>query len=994
MTAAVPPTAEMWHRRFAHLGATLLERTAGAVDGMHLNKAQVAALREADCPPCTGGKMVRAPFHARDITTTEPLQLIHTDAAGPMEIRSAGGAVFMVSVIDDYSRYKALVPLQTKGEAKDVVMTVVNRWEVQTKRRVQVVRSDGGKEYTGKDWPRWVAEKGLQHQTTTRYTPQSNGVAERYNRVVVERMMAALLDSGLDRQYWAEAAVTVNYLGNRVVGRTQSVTPYELFHGVRPNVAHLRPFGCRAWVHVPSALRGKLSPRAVEGIFVGYGVDQKGYRILVDGKVETSRDVRFAESADALLPSSRTRPAVPRVPTDPDYVHFPDELNAVGDNAGAATATHMGLAHTHPTGDSTAPPAAASIGAAVAAARVLTSSARANATASPASDDGDVGGEDTSGSEGDDSAAEDGDVATAAPTALRPCPSSGDNSAPRVFASRSSVRLLRAHPPQRGHASTAVVTAATAGTRLGAIGWALATKGGRAADKMRIHQARRAPDWAAFDAAVKAEVDALWRNGTWYLTDLPPGKAVTDTEMLCERKRGPDGQVVRWKGRYVGRGDKQTYLLDYDEVWAPVARYATLRTLLAHCAAEGMTILQLDIETAFLNGEVEEEIYVRKPKGYERGDTTKVCRLVKALYGLKQAARAWHKKLDAVLASAGFTPCDADPCLYKGARNDVVVFILIFVDDLLVAAATKAAAESAKAAITAVFKAREMGEPSFFLGLHIVRDTGKGTLQVGQHQYVTTLLERFGLDKANPVRLPMGVSARLTKDGSPLMGALIKTYQELVGSLLYLATGTRPDISFAVGQLTRHVAAPTMEHLAAAKTVLRYLKGTASLGLTYGSAAAMIGYSDADYAGDLDTRRSTTGYVFTFNGAAVSWTSKRQPSVAHSTTESEYIAAATAAKEAVWLSRLITDLTGTEAPMRMRCDNQSALAIMHNPVSSPKTKHIDIAYHFVREKVADKQLLPEHVPTGEMAADILTKPLPVPAYTTCRTAMELVAYTL
>jgi len=197
---------------------------------------------------------------------------------------------------------------------------------------------------------------------------------------------------------------------------------------------------------------------------------------------------------------------------------------------------------------------------------VLTSSARANATASTDSDDGDVGGEETSGPEDADSAAEEGDVATAAPTTSRPFPSSGNNSATRVFSSRSSVRLPRAHPPQRGHASTAAATAATAGTRLGAIGRALAAKGGCAADKMSIHQARRAPDWTVFDAAVKAEVDALWRNGTWYLTDLPPGKAVTDTEMLCERKRGPDGKVVRWKGRYVDRGDNQTYLLDYGEV--------------------------------------------------------------------------------------------------------------------------------------------------------------------------------------------------------------------------------------------------------------------------------------------------------------------------------------------------------------------------------------------------------------------------------------------
>jgi len=440
-----------------------------------------------------------------------------------------------------------------------VVIAVVNRWEAQTGKRLKVVRSDRGKEYTGRDWPRWLAEKGVQHQPTTRYTLQSNGVAERYNRVVVELMMAALLDSRLDRKYWAKAAVTVKYLGNRVVGRQQSVTPYELFHGVRPNVAHLRPFGCRAWVHVPTALRGKLSPRAVEGIFFGYGIDQRGSRILVDGEVETSRDVRFSESADTSLPSPRTRSAVLRVPTDSAYVHVPAELDAVGGHDVATPEAPMRMGHANPTGGSTAPALDASIDAAIAAARVLASSARANATASDDLDGSDVGCEGTSGSEDADSAPEDGDVVAAAPTDSRPCPPPRADAATEAFTSRSPVRLLRAHPPQRGHASTA---AATAGTHLGAIGWALATKGGRATDKMRIHQARRAPVWAAFEVAVKAEVDALWQNGTWYLTDLPPGKTVTDTEMLCEHKRGPDGKVVRWKGRYVGHGDKQTYLLD------------------------------------------------------------------------------------------------------------------------------------------------------------------------------------------------------------------------------------------------------------------------------------------------------------------------------------------------------------------------------------------------------------------------------------------------
>jgi len=434
--------------------------------------------------------------------------------------------------------------------------------------------------------------------------------------------------------------------------------------------------------------------------------------------------------------------------------------------------------------------------------------------------------------------------------------------------------------------------------------------------------------------------------------------------------------------------------VDYTDVFAPVARYATLRALLAHCAASGLILYQLDVETAFLNGEVDEEIYIRQPRGYERGDKGKVCRLENALYGLKQAARAWHKKLDTMLGEAGFTACASDPCLYKGERDGVTVCILVYVDDLLVAGATNAAAMSAKAAITTAFKAREMGEPTFFLGFHVERDTERGTLRLGQRQYVHTILERFGLADANPVQLPMGAGDRLTKDGEPLTAELQQTYQELVGALLYVATGTRPDIAYAVGQLSRYVAAPTGQHLAAAKRVLRYLKGTAMSALTYGGDKGITGYSDADYAGDVPTRRSTTGYIFTMHGAAVSWTSKRQGSVALSTTEAEYVAGATAAREAVWVRRLLKDLTGTEETLDMRIDNQSALALMRNDTSSQRTKHIDVAFHWVREKVVDKVLVPTYIPTGEMVADMLTKALPIAAFTACREAAGLSDLTL
>eukprot|EP00170_Pyropia_yezoensis_P005414 contig_22006_g5428 len=432
MIAASRTKEETWHRRFAHLGATTMASTAAAVKGMDITPGGMAELRQKTCGPCIEGKMTRAPFPSSESRTTAPLQFLHTEVCGPMRVVSSGGNAYFVTIIDNETKYKAFTPIRTKGKAKQAVIATVNRWETLTGLNVKVIRSDNGKEYEGTDFERWLSDKGIQHQTSVPYTPQQNGVAERYNRVITERTMALQADSGLPPKWWAEAGATVSYLANRVPQRNQHLTPYELLHGVKPDVGHICIFGCAEWVYTPHDIRTKLQPRAERGILLGYAENQKGYRVLVKNKVEVSRDVRFDK-----------------------------------------------------------------------------------------------------------------------------------------------------------------------------------TVSGRSPDKMRIDQARHEPDWRDIDKAVKTEVDAPWAQGTWKLTDLPHGKRITDTETLCERKRGPIGEVTRHMGRYVVRGDKQIFLLDYIDVWAPLARYATLRTLLAFCAGTGLVIALLDIETAFLNGHIEEEIYVR-----------------------------------------------------------------------------------------------------------------------------------------------------------------------------------------------------------------------------------------------------------------------------------------------------------------------------------------------------------------------------------------------
>jgi len=246
---------------------------------------------------------------------------------------------------------------------------------------------------------------------------------------------------------------------------------------------------------------------------------------------------------------------------------------------------------------------------------------------------------------------------------------------------------------------------------------------------------------------------------------------------------------------------------------------------------------------------------------------------------------------------------------------------------------------------------------------------------VHQRQYSSSVLTRFGLEEANPVQLLMGAGAHLSKVGRFLSADLTKRYQELVGSLLYQSTSTRPDIAFAVGRLTQFVAAPTEEHLTAGKVVLRYLKGNVELGLWFSGAGELTGFCDADFAADRDNRRSTSAIIFLYGGAAVTWGSNLQPSVAASTTEAEHNAAAGAAKESVWLRRLRAFVTEEAGSVALWCDSQSALAIMHNPVLSAQTKHIDVCHHLVWERVVDGTLVVQYVRTAEQTADILTKPL-------------------
>ena len=500
-------------------------------------------------------------------------------------------------------------------------------------------------------------------------------------------------------------------------------------------------------------------------------------------------------------------------------------------------------------------------------------------------------------------------------------------------------------------------------------------------------EAMDGPDADLWRTAMDEEINALAANNTWELASPPPGVKVIPTKWVYKIKTDAFGNIERYKARLVVKGYRQIEGIDYDEVFAPVSKYATLRAVLAVAAARDYEIHQVDIKNAFVQGDLKEEVWIGQPEGYTTNPGL-ACRLIKALYGLKQAPRTWHNRLHEELIAMGFTSSEADASLY--AHQTEEAFITVYVDDILVIAKGTALAISIKERLKKAFNARDLGEANYYLGMSITRDRMEKSIKITHEKMINDLASRFNLAECKPREIPMSLATRLTKgEGDPL-DINVYPYSSLVGALLYLSVTTRPDIAFAVGALSRFMSCPTTVHWGVAKGVLRYLVDKAALGITFrGSGTTLVGLCDSDYAADPDTRRSTTGYVFTLNGGAITWSSKRQPTIAASTTEAEYMAAAAAVKEALWLRKVMTTLNVETGVINLYSDNQGAIKLLRNPISSMRSKHIDVMHHFARERVVRGEVAFHFVPTDKNIADALTKPLAASKSAVCRIGMGM-----
>ncbi|GJR67851.1 retrovirus-related pol polyprotein from transposon TNT 1-94 [Tanacetum coccineum] len=915
---------------------------------------------------------------------------------------SINGKKYVLVIVDDYTRFGWVRFLRTKDETPQVIEKFIVKTQRALNATVRFVRTDNGTEFVNKTLDGWFESVGISHETSVPRSPQQNGVVERRNRTLMEAARTMLIFAKAPLFLWAEAVATACYTLNRSLVHTlHGKTYYELLKGKKPNLQYFRVFGSLCYPTNDYDDVGKLKAKADIGIFVGYAPTKKAYRIYNKRtrKIQETVHVAFDELTEGLtsvqtssglapqqmtsvpnsteleltaLQSGRSRSALvkdpepPSVPPtkkqvddlfqwfdDDEVVPIPPVVPITPVNVPAAPAPENANGSPSTTVISEGAPA-------------VTESLLPHQIPLPDTSDSDV---ETLFDHVDSNVF---DTYTAPETDSEASSSNSvnidvtpNNQLPHVQ------KWTQAHPLENiiGDKDRPVSTRKQLETDAM---WCFFNEFLTHVEPKTYKQALEHSCWIE---AMQEEIHEFERLDVWILVPCPDNILIIPLKWIFKIKLDEYGDVLKNKARLVAKGYRQEAGIDFEESFAPVARLEAIRLFIAHAASMNMVIFQMDVKTAFLNGELNEVVYVSQPEGFvDPEHPSHVYRLKKALYGLKQAPRAWYDKLSAFLIKSGFTKGVVDPTLFTRKAGKHLLLVQIYVDDIIFASTNPKACKLFAFEMNSTFKMSMMGQMSFFLGLQVSQNP-RGIF-INQSKYAQEILKKFGFDSCTPIDTPMAERPNLDEDKG---GKLIDPtrFRGMVGSLMYLSA-SRPDIVFAVCMCARYQAKPTEMHLTAIKRIFRYLKGTIHMGLWYpkDSGFELKAFADADYAGCHDTRRSTSGSAQFLGHRLVSWSSKKQKSTAISTTEAEYIALSGCCAQILWMRSQLRDYGFVFNKIPMYCDNQSAIALCCNSVQHSRSKHIDIRHHFIKEQVERKVVELYFVETKYQLADIFTKALP------------------
>nr|BDI54541.1 retrotransposon protein, putative, Ty1-copia subclass [Triticum aestivum] len=500
-------------------------------------------------------------------------------------------------------------------------------------------------------------------------------------------------------------------------------------------------------------------------------------------------------------------------------------------------------------------------------------------------------------------------------------------------------------------------------------------------------EAMAGPDSNKLLEAMQSEIESMYENKVWTLTDLPDERRAIENKWIFKKKTDADGNVTIYKARLVAKGYRQVQGIDYDEIFSPVTKLKSVRIMLAIAAYYDYEIWQMDVKTAFLNGYLKEELYMMQPKGFvDPKNANKVCKLQRSIYGLVQASRSWNIRFDEMIKAFGFMQTYGEACVYKKVSGSSVAFLILYVDDILLMGNDIEFLDSIKAYLNKCFSMKDLGEAAYILGIKIYRDRSRRLIGLSQSTYLDKILKKFKMDQSKKGFLPVLQGVRLSTAQCPTTAKdkqemSVIPYASAIGSITYAMLCTKPDVNLAISLIGRYQSNPGKEHWTAVKNILKYLKRIKDMFLVYGGDEELVvkGYVDASFDTDLDDSKSQTGYVYMLNGGAVSWCSCKQSVVAGSTCEAEYMAASEAAHEAIWVKEFITDLgviPNASGPMKLFCDNTGAIALAKEPRFHKKTRHIKRHFNSIRENVQDGDIDICKVHMDLNVVDPLTKPLP------------------
>lgn len=943
----------LWHRRMGHLHFETLD--AMSKNGLVTGIPVFAAGSRDDCDHCLEGKQSRLPFRAlpSEGIRRAPLELLHIDLCGPFSAPSFGGSRYLMVVVDDCSRRVSVHFLKYKNEAVDAVINFIRKAEKQTGLQVKRVRTDNGSELVNEALSTYLRDHGIIHEKTAPFSPAQNGVAERMNRTLVDTARTLLIDADLPTEFWAEAVNTAAYIRNRCSSKAVSgQIPEELFMGRRQCVSYFKVFGCLAYTWIATRHRAKMDPRGQPAIFVGYCEDRKAYKFYdptrkSGSRIFFSRDAKFREGKQGSQLLRATKP-----------IHSRESIQLQPATDGERMQTLLSHHWTSPESELV-----------IQHLREGTShdSTEVNSDSPSTSDDP------NEVSSGSPSTSHDpNEVSSDSPSTSHdtnevssdnPTSSTSEEQLRRSTRVRRKPERLQLDPSKRTYCQLAEE---------------------KLEEPCSYDEALSSAQRELWIHAMEEELASLNTMKTWSLVKREPNMKIVKSKWVYRIKRGPDGRVDKYKARVVAVGTSQIQGIDYFETYSPVVKLTSLRLLLALGNAEGMCMRQLDVKTAYLHGKLEETVYMEQPPGF--GDGSSVCKLHKSLYGLKQSGRTWNKTLDEILLELGYKRLESDRCVYFLKTGTGRVFLSVYVDDMLMLADTPQMLKDAIDRLGKRVELKDLGEPKYILGIEVHHDKKTRTLTLSQRKQIDDLLKDFHMEDCKPVKTPMEISQwkLMSKwankgDGAPEVEQkqLEVPFQSLIGRLMYLVQGTRPDITFATNFLSQFTKSFSHEHWRMAKRILRYLKGTRDTALSFATRGQnIVGYADASW-NEQGHGSSRSGYVFTFSGGAVSWRSCKQSLVALSTCEAEYVALAETIKEGKWVKMLLQELElegYISGPMQLYSDSQSAIKLMENPVHHQRSKHIALKYLYARNELQNKEFQLQYIPTDEMIADILTKP--------------------